>query len=354
MKPEFLKMEDYYMPAEWEKHYGTWLTYPHNKETFFERLDGAKNTFVKLVKFISESEIVHINVNDDNEEKELIQKLKGVNADFKNIRIHKIPTNDSWCRDYSGIFLRNRKTKETVIADFKFNSWGGKYPFELDNQLPKKQERILNLKRIEIDMVLEGGSIDVNGKGLLITTESCLLNKNRNPDMSKEEIEKILKIVFGVEKIFWLKEGIVGDDTDGHIDDITRFVNENTLITAVEKNKNDENYEILSENYKRLKTFKDLNGNPLNIITIPMPPPIYYKFPWDKEPSRLPASYANFYITNKYVIVPTFNVDEDKEAIGILENVFKDRKVIGLNATDIILGLGAYHCLTQQIPKIER
>jgi agmatine deiminase len=346
-----LKREDYYMPAEWEKHYGTWLTYPHNEETFFERLESAKNIFSKLVKLISESEVVHINVNNEDEENELKEKLKNLNANFENIKIHKIKTNDSWCRDYSGIFLKNRRTGEIVITDWKFNSWGGKYPFELDNQLPEKQEKILNLKRIKIDMVLEGGSIDVNGKGLLITTESCLLNKNRNPDLSKEEIEEILKNVFGVRKILWLKEGIVGDDTDGHIDDITRFVNENTIITAVETNKEDENYEILMENYKKLKTFTDLKGSPLNIITIPMPPPIYYKFPWDKEPSRLPASYANFYITNKYVIVPIFNAPTDNEAINKLQNIFKNRKVIGIDATDIILGLGAFHCLTQQIPE---
>ena len=160
-----------------------------------------------------------------------------------------------------------------------------------------------------------------------------------------------MKNVFGVEKILWLKEGIVGDDTDGHIDDIARFVNKNTVVTAIERNKDDENYEILMENYETLKTFTDLNEKPLNIITVPMPEPLYYKFPWDKEPSRLPASYANFYITNKYVIVPTFNCSQDEEAIQILQNLFKDRKVVGLDATDIILGLGAYHCLTQQIPE---
>lgn len=345
MKALDLKSKGYYMPAEWEKHRGTWVTYPHNKETFFERLEGAKNTFANLVKLISESEIVYINVNNQQEEKELLDKLKNLNTNLKNVKIYQIPTNDSWCRDYSGIFLKNKKTGEIIITDWKFNSWGGKYPYQLDNQLPEKQEKILNLKRIKIDMVLEGGSIDVNGKGLLITTESCLLNPNRNPDLTKEEIEEVLKITLGVEKIIWLKEGIVGDDTDGHVDDITRFINENTVITAVEENPEDENYEILKENYEILK------NNNLNVITVPMPEPIFYKFPWDKEPSRLPASYVNFYITNKYVIVPTFNVPQDEKALKILQKAFKDRKVIGLDATDIILGLGAYHCLTQQIPE---
>lgn len=345
MKALDLKSKGYYMPAEWEKHRGTWVTYPHNKETFFERLEGAKNTFANLVKLISESEIVYINVNNQQEEKELLDKLKNLNTNLKNVKIYQIPTNDSWCRDYSGIFLKNKKTGEIIITDWEFNSWGGKYPYQLDNQLPEKQEKILNLKRIKIDMVLEGGSIDVNGKGLLITTESCLLNPNRNPDLTKEEIEEVLKITLGVEKIIWLKEGIVGDDTDGHVDDITRFINENTVITAVEENPEDENYEILKENYEILK------NNNLNVITVPMPEPIFYKFPWDKEPSRLPASYVNFYITNKYVIVPTFNVPQDEKALKILQKAFKDRKVIGLDATDIILGLGAYHCLTQQIPE---
>ncbi|MFN3788320.1 MAG: agmatine/peptidylarginine deiminase, partial [Sulfurihydrogenibium azorense] len=186
--------------------------------------------------------------------------------------------------------------------------------------------------------------IDVNGEGLLLTTESCLLNSNRNPHMSKQEIEENLKKYFGVSKILWLKEGIVGDDTDGHIDDITRFVDKDTVITVIEDNKNDDNYDILQENYHILKTFTDIHGKPLNIITLPMPDPVYYKG------DRLPASYANFYISNYAVIVPTFRCDKDRLALEILQSVFKDRKVVGIDATDIVVGLGTFHCLTQQIP----
>jgi agmatine deiminase len=220
----------------------------------------------------------------------------------------------------------------------------------LDNLAGEKMCEILGLPCEKINMVLEGGSIDVNGNGTLLTTESCLLNKNRNPDMTKEEIEQNLKKYFGINQILWLKDGIVGDDTDGHVDDITRFVDEKTIITAIEENKDDENYEPLMENYERLKSFKDLDGNPFNIIKLPMPEPQYYDYP-DQKNYRLPASYANFYITNKYVIVPIFNCKNDKIAIEILQKIFSDRKVVGIYAYDIVIGLGAFHCLTMQIPK---
>ncbi len=334
------------MPPEWSKHKGTWLSYPHNPGTFFEKIDNVRDKYTDMVKLLSECEEVHINVNDEEMENDLLSRLKDKKVNLNNIFIHRFPTNDAWCRDHGAIFAVDRDENKLVALDFKFNAWGEKYPYELDNEIPKKMAEYLNAERIEIDMVLEGGSIDVNGNGLLLTTESCLLNPNRNSNMSKKEIEDNLKYYLGVEKILWLKEGIVGDDTDGHIDDITRFVNKNTVITVVEENPNDENYPILKENYEILKTFTDIKGNKLNIIILPMPEPVYYKG------DRLPASYANFYISNKYVIVPIFNCDKDKMALEILQSVFTDRVVVGIDASDIVVGLGTFHCLTQQIPHV--
>ncbi|NPA54045.1 MAG: agmatine deiminase family protein [Aquificae bacterium] len=337
------------MPPEWEKHSGTWTTYPQAYETFFDRLEEARDEFVQMVKYVSLGETVHINVDNEKVKKDLIKRLE--KYDVKgDVKIHIIPTNDAWCRDYGAIFVKNKEGK-LLALDFRFNAWGNKYPYELDNKVAKKMAEILGVERLSVDMVLEGGSIDVNGKGCLLTTESCLLNPNRNPDMTKEDIENALRNYLGVEKVLWLKDGIVGDDTDGHVDDITRFVSQDTIITAIEEDKSDPNYEPLQENLERLKSFTDANGKPFNIITLPMPDPVYYKYPDSKEPERLPASYANFYISNTAVIVPIYNCDKDKIALEILQRVFPDRAVIGIYAYDIVVGLGAFHCLTQQIPE---
>ncbi len=334
------------MPAEWEKHIGTWVTYPHEETTFFEYLEQARDIFVQMVEIISKGETVHINVNDNQMKEDLKNRLEKFEVNPKNIVIHIFPTNDSWCRDYGAIFVKKIDNK-LVATDWEFNAWGGKYPYELDSQITKKMAEYLNVEYLKVDMVLEGGSIDTNGDGIFLTTESCLLNPNRNPDKTKEEIEKYLSTYLGAEKVLWLKEGIVGDDTDGHVDDITRFVGKNKIITALEKNPDDENYQILKENFERLVSFKNKEGKPFEIITLPMPEPKYYKG------ERLPASYANFYISNSAVIVPTYNCPQDEEALNILQSIFKDRKVIGLDANPIIVGLGAFHCLTQQIPEGE-
>ncbi len=329
------------MPPEWYKHKGTWLSYPYNPETFFEKLDNVRDKYTDMVKLLSECEEVHINVNDEEIEQDLIKRLKDKNVKFENIFIHKFPTNDAWCRDHGAIIVKDLETSKPVALDFIFNSWGGKYPYELDNEIAKNMAEYLGYERVETGMVLEGGSIDVNGNGLVLTTESCLLNPNRNPYMTKGKIEDNLKKYFGVHTVIWLKEGIVGDDTDGHIDDITRFVNDSTVVTVIEEDKNDENYEILKENYEKLKAYENLN-----IVKLPMPDPLYYKG------DRLPASYANFYISNKYVIVPIFNCDKDEIALDILSSLFEDRVVVGIDASDIVVGLGTFHCLTQQIPEI--
>jgi len=328
---------------EWHPHHSTWTTFPQNLETFFECLEDAQDIFVNMVKLISEGEKVYINVDDEIQKKKLIKKLEKYKVPQKNIFINILKTNDAWHRDY-GTFVISKNGKPYGLK-FKFNGWGEKYPYQLDDIAGEYMCKILGINYKKINIVLEGGSIDTNGE-TIITTESCLLNKNRNPDLSKEDIEKLLKNYFGVRNIIWLKDGIVGDDTDGHVDDITRFVNKNTIITAVEENENDENFKPLKEN---LKILKDTD---FNIITIPMPKPQYFDYP-DLKNYRLPASYANFYISNKYVIVPTFDCPQDKEALEILKSVFIDKEVVGLYAYPIIIGLGAFHCLTMNVPFFE-
>jgi agmatine deiminase len=234
-----------------------------------------------------------------------------------------------------------------AIVNWGYNAWGGKYPpFNLDNAIPIEVARQSDIPVFEPEIIMEGGSVEFNGKGTLMTTKSCLLNKNRNPELNQNQIEQKLKDFYGVTNILWLGDGIVGDDTDGHIDDITRFVNENTVVTVTEGDPGDENYWVLLENLKELHMMKLENGKPLNVIELPMPSPVYY------QEQRLPASYANFYISNKYVIVPVFRCEADQVAIEILQSLFDDRIVIGLDSVDVIWGLGSFHCLSQQEPLI--
>jgi agmatine deiminase len=334
----------YYLPPEWHPHIGTWFSYPHNPLTFFDKMDAVRDAYTDIVYYVSFDEKVHINVNDENMKKDLLDRLKAKKANLKNITVHYFPTNDAWCRDHGAIFLVNKEKKKILATCWKFNSWGGKYPYDLDSKIAELMADYLGVEKILIDFVLEGGSIDTNGEGVLLTTEQCLLNPNRNPSYTKQEIEDVLKSNLGVEKVLWLEEGIVGDDTDGHIDDIARFVSKDTIVTVIEEDPQDENYKILQENLKKLKTFTDINNRHFNIVTLPMPLPIYY------NNDRLPASYANFYITNNSVLVPTFNCKQDKIALEKLKSIFKDKKLIGIDCSNIIIGLGAIHCLTQQIP----
>jgi agmatine deiminase len=258
------------------------------------------------------------------------------------------PTNDAWCRDHGPAFLVNANADQPkALVKWNYNAWGNKYPpYDLDNHVPFLIGEALNVPVFNAGVVMEGGSVEFNGKGTLLTTTACLLNPNRNPELSQTQIEEKLREYYGVEHILWLGEGIVGDDTDGHIDDITRFVNPDTVVTVVEENANDENYEILQDNLKELKKMRLENGKQLNIIELPMPAPVIY------EDQRLPASYANFYIGNAAVVVPTFRDKNDERALNLLQECFPDRKVIGLDSTDIIWGLGSFHCLSQQEPAV--
>lgn len=258
------------------------------------------------------------------------------------------PTNDAWCRDHGPAFLINPEApQKKVIVDWNYNAWGNKYPpYDLDDVIPTLIGKHFNLPVYHPGIVMEGGSVEFNGKGTLLTSTACLLNENRNPHLTQAQIEDYLYNYYGVEQVLWVNEGIIGDDTDGHIDDTVRFVTDDTVVTVIEENKNDDNYELLQTNLRQLKQMRLLNGKQLNIIELPMPDPIVY------EGQRLPGSYANFYISNAYVIVPTFRCNKDEKALEVLSDCFPNRAVIGIDSTDIIWGLGSFHCLSQQEPLV--
>ncbi|HRZ87387.1 MAG TPA: agmatine deiminase family protein [bacterium] len=331
------------MPPEWAPHAGTWLSYPHNPTTFYAKMDSARNSYVEMIGAVAAGETVHVNVNDDDTQDELEARLKkkGIR---KNVVIHQFPTNDAWCRDHGAIFVKQKRTGEVAATCWVFTSWGGKYPHILDQQIPYKMAGYLKKKYFATGLAFEGGSIDVNGAGVLLTTEQCLLNPNRNPHLDKKEIEGAVKDYLGVDKIVWLGEGVAGDDTDGHVDDIARFVNRETILAVYENNKKDENYEPLKENYEKLLKATDCKGKRFAVVKLPMPDPVYF------EEGRLPASYANFYISNAAVVVPTFDCDQDLAALETIRNYFPDRRVVGIPASDVVVGLGTFHCLSQQIP----
>ena len=337
----------FHFPAEWAPHTATWLSWPHKEESWPGKIDMVYKPYAEFIKIVAEGELVRINVKDEQMAAFAKEQLIAVGADLSKIEFYYFPTNDAWCRDHGPAFLINADTKEKVIVDWGYNAWGGKYPpFDLDDVIPTKIGEKLGYKVFHPGIVMVGGSVDFNGKGTILTSTACLLNKNRNPHLTKEQIEDYLKNFYGAEQILWLNDGIVGDDTDGHIDDITRFVNEDTVVTVVEDNPEDENYHILQVNLEILKTMRLLNGKPLNIIELPMPDPVVY------DDQRLPASYANFYIANSAVIVPTYRCDKDEKALEILQQCFPDRKVVGIDSTDIIWGLGSFHCLSQQEPAV--
>ncbi len=334
------KAKGYRMPAEWEPHSGTWITWPHNTDTWPSNMAEVEEIYAMMVELLSKNEQVNILVNDQKSKDHVLEKLRPT---AENVFIHIITTYDSWIRDYGPIFVRSND--ETALVDWRFNAWGGKYePWPYDDDVPSKIASLLKIPSFSPDMILEGGSIDVNGLGTCITTESCLLNPNRNPQLDKGDIEKYLKGYLGLQNIIWLKGGIAGDDTDGHIDDIARFVNPNTVACCLEEDPNDENYSILMENYTRLLDATDQNGKKLNVIPLPMPEIV------DDGARRLPASYANFYIANGVVLVPTFNHPNDKRAIRIIQGLFPRREVTGIYSKALVEGFGAFHCLTQQQP----
>jgi agmatine deiminase len=300
-----------------------------------------------MVRLLAEREEVHVNVAGPAMEADVRRLLADEGVDSGNVFFHDNPTNDAWCRDHGPIFVHRQsagKTEEAIL-DWGYNAWGGKYPpYDLDDVIPTRIGRELGIPVYYPGMVLEGGSIDVNGRGTLLTTEACLLNPNRNPQLDREAIEASLRRHLGVRNILWLGDGIAGDDTDGHIDDLTRFVDPTTVVTVVEEDPADQNYEPLQKNLERLRTMRDQDGTPLRVVTLPMPRPIH------QEGQRLPASYANFYIANGLVLLPTYDPERDAEAQATLQGLFPGRDVVGIDCTDLVWGLGAFHCVTQQWP----
>lgn len=332
------------MPAEWEPHVATWLTWPRpNGISFPDKYDTVPPVYAELIRTLVPHEEVHINVWHAEMEQWVRELLVKNNTPLERVFFHHFPAYEPWCRDHGPIFLV--RDRERVVIDWGYNAWGNKYPpYDLDDAIPQHVARFRNLPIFSPGMVLEGGSIEVNGQGTMLTSEACLLNPNRNPKLSKKEIEENLHQYLGVTNVLWLGEGIVGDDTDGHIDDMTRFVNPTTIVTAVEPDPADANHEILNENLKRLRTMRDQNGAPFEIIELPMPGHVEY------NGQRLPASYANFYIANEVVLVPTYRHANDAKAVDILQKCFPARRAIGVDSTELIWGLGSFHCITQQEP----
>ena len=338
----------YRMPAEWEPHAATWLTWPRpDGISFPDKYDTVPPVYAELIRHLVAVEEVHINVWDQEMEawvRELLVKHK---TPLERVRFHHFPAYEPWCRDHGPIFLVREKDgkRDRAIVDWRYNAWGGKYPpFDLDDAIPQHVAKFRNLALFSPPMILEGGSIEVNGAGVVLTTEACLLNPNRNPNLGRKEIETYLRDYLGVSTILWLGDGIVGDDTDGHIDDLTRFVDARTLVTVVEEDPADANYSILQDNLRRLKTLRDHKGESFRIVQLPMPGVIEY------EGQRLPASYANFYIANGIVLVPTFRQKNDARALEIFQQLFPSRRVIGVDSTELIWGLGSFHCISQQEP----
>jgi agmatine deiminase len=337
------------MPAEWEPHRGTWLSWPHKEASWPGKFSPIPPIFACMVALLADQEEVHINVAGPGMEQDVRRLLADAGADSGNVSFHYHPTNDAWCRDHGPIFVQRSDDSGVTqaIIDWGFNAWGGKYPpYDLDDVVPTRIAEELKVPVYHPGIVLEGGSIEVNGQGTLITTEACLLNPNRNPTLSRTEIEEYLKAFLGVSHILWLGDGIVGDDTDGHVDDLTRFVAPATVVTVLEEDPADENYEPLQENLERLAGMTDQDGRPLRVVTLPMPRPLWH------DGQRLPASYANFYIGNGLVLLPTYDPARDEEARATLQDLFPTREVIGIDCTDLVWGLGAFHCVTQQWPSV--
>jgi agmatine deiminase len=333
------------MPAEWEPHTATWLSWPRREGISFpEAYDRVLPTFREMVAALLRSEPVCINVSNGAHEAEAREVLKDLPQE--RLTFYTIPTNEPWCRDHGPIFLTRAEDPRLAVVDWGYNAWGGKYPpFDLDDVVPTRIAETLSLPVWQGGMILEGGAIDVNGTGALLTTESCLLNANRNPSMTREQIETRMRDFLGVRDIFWLSRGTEGDDTDGHIDNLARFVGERTVLAVVEQDRNDPNYEPLQENLMRLREIR-IEGEPLEIVLLPMPAKM------ERNDLRLPASYANFYIANRVILVPTFGDASDGVAVDTIQRAVPDRRAVPIDCRELIWGLGAFHCLTQQQPAV--
>lgn len=338
----------YRMPAEWEPHHATWLTWPRpNGISFPGKYEPVPDVYGQFVFHLTRGEEVHINVWNEDLAEEIRRVLRRHHVPMERVHLHPFPAYEPWCRDHGPIFVvrDGPNGRDRAVVDWGYNAWGNKYPpFDLDDAIPQHVAKLRGLPLFQPGIVMEGGSLEVNGHGTVLTTEACLLNPNRNPELNRTQIEQYLRNYLGVRHVLWLGDGIVGDDTDGHIDDLTRFVNPTTVVTVVEQDPADENYQLLQENLHRLRAMKDQDQRALRIVELPMPRRLEY------EDQRLPASYANFYIANGRVIVPTYRDPNDKTALELLQREFPDRQVVGIDSTDLIWGLGSFHCISQQEP----
>ena len=345
------------MPAEWEPHDATWLAWPHFRDDWPGKFEPIPWVYAEIIRNLTRHERVELIVNDAASEKNAKKILVRANALSKNVRFHRWPTNRVWTRDSGCTFAlspRSTRGPELVAVTWRFNAWAKYSNHQHDRKIGPLMAESAQARAIaptvgQDCVVLEGGSIDVNGQGTLLTTEECLLSKvqQRNPKMNRKDYERVFAEYLGIKRVIWLDSGIAGDDTHGHVDDITRFVAPDTVVTAVESNPDDTNYEPLRENIRRLRAASDQDGKPLAIIELPMPAPVVF------EGRRLPASYGNFYIANGLVLVPVFNDPNDRFALDILADLFPEREVIGIYSGDLIWGFGAMHCMTQQQPKID-
>jgi agmatine deiminase len=350
----------YRMPAEWEPHDATWLAWPHNPEDWPGKFAPIPWLYAEIVRLLAAHELVHLVVEDPNAESRAGSILDRAGVNLDQVIFHRWPTNRSWTRDTGPIFIRNAKD-QVALTDWRFNAWAKYDDWQLDDKLPGKAAKALRIpswqpivaqstakkaQNQQRRVVLEGGSIDTNGQGTLLTTEECLLSEvqARNPGLSREQIELIFRDYLGIDQVLWLDRGIAGDDTHGHVDDITRFVAPDTIITAVETDTTDPNHEPLAENLARLKAARTLDTKQFTVVELPMPRPVVFRG------QRLPASYANFYIANGLVLVPTFHDPNDRIALNIIAELFPAREVIGIHAVDLVWGLGTLHCMTQQQP----
>ena len=351
--------EGFRMPAEWAPHRATWLVWPHNRADFEVKTAAVEWVYVEIVRLLIDGEPVSILFPDAATERRATERLVRGGVDLTRVERHRVPTNRSWIRDTGPVFVaRGRhgaRAPEVALTDWRFNGWARYRAYARDDAVPRRIARLRGLRRFEVTVgdgrsrrpvVLEGGAIDVNGRGLLLTTEECLLGtvQARNPGLDRETIESVLRDFLGIRTVLWLGRGIAGDDTHGHVDDIARFVAPDIVAAATEADVNDTNHAPLAENLTRLAKMRDTRGRRLTVVPIPMPRPVYF------EGNRFPASYLNFYIGNRRVLVPTFNDPADRIALTRLDALFPDREIVGVHARDMVLGLGTLHCLTQQEP----
>ena len=336
------------MPAEWTPHAATWMSFPFGDDLWEGHLEGVREEFARLIATVARFESVVLNVRDEEVERDARRRLGRTENGLRNITFHRVPLNDVWFRDNGPLFVKNAEGR-VALTDWTFNAWGEKYaPWDADDRAPQEVARTLGMKRFALPHVMEGGALELNSRGVCLTTRSCLLSQHRNPNLTQRELEVALRDALGVKHLIWLEAGLEGDHTDGHIDTIVRFTDDQTIVCSVEEDEDDANFTTTQHNLALLRTLRDGEGDPYNIVELPLP-----QKRMELNGARLPLTYANFYIGNGFVVVPTYDDANDERALDTLRPLFPDREVIGLEATSLITGGGAFHCVTQQQPEGE-